>query len=128
MRLSISVYIILHLAKQQCHIFMKIMQTCFRYIEDVHTYIYRFIEFAHFYRDQILQKDATTMKIRFRDHCHRISHFNVKSRTSTWLRTFFMNLPKIALFISLYKFFSNSMFTRVLKFVLSSIYSRSHKD
>ena len=91
---SINIHNFASIAKQRCHVLMvKIIQTCFKYIEDAHTYVYQFaefhLEFAHFYCNQILRKDATSMKIRFRDHClcivspipthystHRISHSN----------------------------------------------------
>jgi len=52
----------------------------------------------------------------------------VTSRTLTWLHTFSMVLPKITLFINLNKFFSKSFFAKVLKFVLSWMYSRSYGD
>jgi len=50
---------------------------------------------------------------------------HITSRTSTWLRTFSMVLSKIALFINLNKFFSNSFFVK-LKFLLNWMYSRNY--
>jgi len=66
---SIDIHNVAFVAKQ--YSWWKSYKDVFRYIEDAHIYVYQFVEFhtSHFYRDQILRKDATTMKIRFRDHC-----------------------------------------------------------
>jgi len=54
---------------------MKFIQTCLGYVEDAHTPVDWFVELhlelTHFYRNQNLRKDATTMEIWFRDHCFR---------------------------------------------------------
>jgi len=110
---SINIHNFAFIAKQRCHVLMvKIIQTCFRYIEDAHTYVYQFakfhLEFAHFYCNQILRKEYENSVSRSLP-LHRISHSNplfnpsylpfqrIKSRTSTWLRTFSMVFSKTAL-------------------------------
>ena len=95
----------------------------------IYRYIYRFVELhlegAHFYHDQILREDATTMKIGFRDHCLCTVSPNV-SRVARWCNYahfLFCRKPH-KLFINLYKFFSNSFFAKILNFVLSLFYNR----
>jgi len=57
---------------QRCHCTRNEIRTNyvlvrFRYGHDTHTHVYRFVElrfeFAHFYRDQVLGKNASTMKV-----------------------------------------------------------------
>jgi len=95
-------------------------------MEDTHTYIYWFVELhLEFPHDQVLGKNASTVKVWFSILASTLylpSQY-ITSRTLTWLCTFFMVSPKIALFINLNKFFSNSFFAKVLKFVLNSMYS-----
>jgi len=101
--------------KERQHVFVVKFYKHFLDISRMHisTYVYQFIElhfeFPHFYRDQVLGKNAFTVKVWFRDYyLYTVSPTQcVTSRTITWLRTFSMVLPKIALFINLNKFFWN---------------------
>jgi len=86
------------------------------------------LKFPNFYRDQILGKNSTTIKNRFHVHCLRADRSSQREFHISMLRIFSIVLPKTVSFISLYKFFSNSLFARVLKFVLSWMYLWSHGD
>jgi len=54
---------------------MKFIQTCLGYVEDARTHVDCFfelhLELMHFYCNQILRKDASTVEIWFCDQCFR---------------------------------------------------------
>jgi len=47
---------------------MKFIQTRLRYDEEIDQFVKLYLKFTHFYCYQILRKDTSTMKIKFRNH------------------------------------------------------------
>jgi len=131
-RLSVSVYIILHFSRYSGNMYS--WWNSYKHVLDMSRMhistsdrtsprVYAFLLLLDFLKRRFDYENLVSRTLPPR----RISR-PIKSRTSTWLRTFCMVLPNTSLFINLYKFSSKSLFARVLKFVFNWIKSRSHGD
>jgi len=123
-------YIILHFSWKSGNIYL--WWNSYKHVLDIskmHTYVPWYIDLSNFtssFRISIATKFSEKMlllwKFGFAIIASDLSSQCITSRT--WLRIFFIVLLKIALFINLNKFFSNSFFAKILKFVLSSMYAK----
>jgi len=109
---------------------MYLWWNSYKHIQDTHTQVYRFVElyleFPHLYRDQVVGKKhfyCESLAI-IASTPYLTSHF---VNNFTYVITHIFHGFAENRVINLNKFFSNSSFAKVLKFVLSSMYSRSRK-